>query len=100
MLFHWLFKERSLFGMKIILGILMVLGGIFLGLYVGLWLCFVGGIVQILNEIKSPADIETLNIVFGAIKIVVASLAGRISASILIVPGFALISYDKRRGIR
>lgn len=39
--------------MKKIIGILIAIAGIALGIYVGVWLMFIGGIVQIVNSIKS-----------------------------------------------
>ena len=38
--------------MKKIIGILIAIVGIALGIYVGVWLMFVGGIVQIVNSIN------------------------------------------------
>ena len=38
--------------MKKIIGILIAIAGIALGIYVGVWLMFIGGIVQIVNSIN------------------------------------------------
>lgn len=71
-----------------ILGILMVLVGIAAGLFVGLYLCFYGGIVQIIGGI-SPVNAGA--IAFGIIRVISAGLIGWLSALILIVPGAAMI---------
>ena len=77
--------------MKRLLGALMILGGIAFGFYVGLWVCFIGGIVQLINEIKSPEAVVAINIALGVAKIVFAGLAGWVSALVLIVPGWAMV---------
>jgi uncharacterized membrane protein len=75
--------------MKNVLGLLMILGGVILGLYLGLWLCFIGGIVQIINELKSPETANALAIAWGIVKIALAGAVGWLSAAILILPGIA-----------
>lgn len=77
--------------MKTILGILMILGGIALGLWLGIWVCFIGGIVGIINAIKAPGAVEVLTIAWNIVKILFASLIGWLSALILIIPGVALL---------
>ena len=75
-----------------LLGLLLVVAGVALGLYVGLWLCFIGGIIQIVNTIKG--NVEGLQIALGILRIVGAGLAGWVSALILILPGAAMITKD------
>jgi len=77
--------------MKTILGILLILGGIVLGLWLGLWVCFIGGIVGIINAIKAPGTVEALTIAWNIVKILFASLAGWLSALALIFPGIKLL---------
>ena len=71
-----------------VLRVLLILGGIALGLYVGLWVCFIGGIVQLINEIKSPEAVVTMNIVLAVAKILISGLSGWVYALVLIVPGW------------
>lgn len=61
--------------MKKFFQILIVIGSIVLGLYVGVWLMFVGGIVQIVNSIN---PINGLQIGIGICKIVFCEVAGLI----------------------
>ncbi len=77
--------------MKGILGLFMVLVGILLGLYVGFWLCLVGGIVDFINEIKMPGAITMTGAAIDIIKIISAGFFGWTAALILIFPGIALI---------
>ena len=76
-----------------VLGLLMVLGGLALGLYVGLWFMFVGGIISIVNGgTADPGNAG--NIAWGIVRIVFSSVVGEVVAWILIIPGAALIVKD------
>lgn len=72
------------------LGVLLVVLGIAAGLYFGLWLCFIGGIVDIINQFKA-ADTSAMIVAIGVVKILFASFIGWLAAAIGIVPGVALI---------
>lgn len=76
--------------MRILFGLGMVLVGIFVGVYVGVWICFIGGIVDIVNEIKAPS-VDAMNIAIGVAKIIFAQFAGGISAMLFVGPGIAII---------
>jgi hypothetical protein len=78
--------------MKTLLGVLLILGGIALGTYLGLWVCFIGGIIQIVNAIKAPGAIHAGIIAGGVVKIVFAGFIGQLSAALLIVPGAAMLN--------
>ena len=62
--------------MKKIIGILIAIVGIALGIYVGVWLMFVGGIVQIVNSIN---PINGLGIALGIARIVYCEVGGLIA---------------------
>ena len=62
--------------MKKIIGILIAIVGIALGIYVGVWLMFVGGIVQIVNSIN---PINGLGIALGMARIVFCEVGGLIA---------------------
>lgn len=53
--------------MKKVIGILIAIVGIALGIYVGVWLMFIGGIVQIVNSIN---PLNGLGIALGIVRIV------------------------------
>lgn len=78
--------------MEKIIGVLLIIGGIVLGLYVGVWVCFVGGIVQIIEQIRAD-NLIALQVGIGIAKMVFAGVAGWLSAIMLILPGVALIDY-------
>lgn len=66
----------------------MIVAGIALGLYVGLWVCLIGGIADIVNGFNHGNMGESL---WGGLKFVFAGIAGYASAALLIFPGAALI---------
>ena len=77
--------------MKTAIGILIILGGIVTGLYLGLWVCFIGGIVALINEIKSPEEVQAMAIAFGIARAFFASIVSLASAVILIILGGMVI---------
>lgn len=79
--------------MKVGIGILLIVGGIALGLYAGLWWAFVGGIMQIIAAVQAT-PIPGADIAWGIVKIVFAGAIGGISAFVLIVPGMAMLTSD------
>jgi len=79
--------------MKALIGVLMILGGIALGAYVGVWLCFIGGIVDVIEQIRAE-ELEAMAIAIGIAKVIFAGAAGWLSAFILIIPGAALVNSD------
>ena len=62
--------------MKRIIGILIAIAGIALGIYVGVWLMFIGGIVQIVNSINPT---NGLGIALGIVRIVFCEVGGLIA---------------------
>ena len=77
--------------MKIILGVILILAGVAVGLYVGVWLCFIGGIIQIVDAIKTTPT-EGFEIAIGILRVVFAGVAGVLSAFIAIFPGWAMLN--------
>ena len=62
--------------MKQMLGILIAIVGITLGIYVGVWLMFIGGITQIVNSIN---PVNGLGIAFGIVRIIFGGIGGFIA---------------------
>lgn len=75
---------------KMVFGVLLVLGGIAFGLYAGLWWAFIGGIVDVITEIRAP-ELSAMNVALGIAKVLFAGAIGGLSAFLLIVPGAALV---------
>lgn len=77
--------------MKVLIGVLLILAGIVIGLWLGVWVLFIGGIIDIINQIKSP-EFNGMVIAWGIVKIMIASGVGTLSAMVLIIPGFAMVA--------
>lgn len=63
-----------------IFGFVMIAVGILLGLYVGGWVLFVGGIVQVIEAIKAT-PVEALDIAVGILRVVAAMAVGTLIAA-------------------
>ncbi len=77
--------------MKFWIGLFLVVIGILTALFVGVWLCLIGGIVQIINEIKGPEAVEALKIGIGVARIVCAGISGALTFICFYIPGMALM---------
>lgn len=62
--------------MKKIIGILIAIIGIALGIYVGVWLMFIGGITQIISSIN---PVNGLGIALGIARIIFCEVGGLIA---------------------
>lgn len=80
---------------KLILGLLLLICGLLGGVYVGLYLCLIGGIVDIINvingAIRHQEDIEAITVAYSICKVLFSGLAFWASSVILTVPGMALL---------
>lgn len=74
--------------MRNFLGVGMILAGVVLGVYVGFWICLIGGIVDIVNNFNYG---DVGGVLWGALKFFFAGLAGYASAALLVIPGAAMI---------
>ena len=77
--------------MKIISGIVLMIAGLVLGLYVGIWLCLIGGIVDIVETVAGIQTFDALNVAWGVVRVLPAGTLGSLSAYLLILPGWFLI---------
>lgn len=77
--------------MRILAGLLLICGAVVLGLYVGLWLMFVGGIVAVIHAVQA-IPVDALGIAWGIVRIFFASIAGGLSFWALFIPGLALLN--------
>jgi len=75
--------------MKAAVGIALMIAGIASGVYFGLWWAFIGGIVDVIGEIRSP-DLNALNVAIGVAKVFFSGVIGWTAALVLIVPGYSL----------
>lgn len=75
---------------KAILGMTMILVGVVVAFYVAIGLMFVGGIVQIIDELRSD-NLVALNIAIGIVKILFSQSVGGLCGAFLILPGKSLL---------
>jgi hypothetical protein len=72
-------------------GVLLVLGGIVLGLYVGVYVCFIGGIIQVIEAVRADVLIAS-DVAWGIARIFGTGICGGLSAFVLIVPGLGILN--------
>ena len=82
--------------MKIAVGILLILLGIVLGLYVGGYLLFIGGLVQFFTAMKilfvsGIAALDVMALVIGIVKVLVAGAVGWLIFLFCIIVGTAFL---------
>lgn len=77
--------------MKPIFGLMMVVLGIIVGCYIGIWICFIGGIAGLFNLIKNPETVTGIAVGINVAKIVFAAISGYLSGAVLIIPGMYLL---------
>ena len=65
--------------MKESIGLIIGLVGIALGFYVGVWLCLVGGLVDIIEQARAENLVPVI-VAGGAAKVLCSSLLGRLTA--------------------
>jgi hypothetical protein len=84
--------------MRIFFGVIGIIAGIVLSLYLGLYVCFVGGAIDIINEIVDlikGGEVSAFSIVIGIVKMAVAGLVGYLSAFVFIVPSIIALGLKK-----
>lgn len=77
--------------MKTIIGVLFIIGGIVLGLWLGVWVCLVGGIVQIIDSVKQT-PVPALDVAWGIVRVLLSSLVGWGSFALCFVVGGSLLA--------
>lgn len=77
--------------MKAIIGIVLIVCGIILGLYMGVWVCFIGGICDVISQIRAE-EMEAMGVAWGIAKVLFSGAVGWISALVMIVPGASFIN--------
>ena len=76
--------------MRNVLGIILIIAGVAVGLYAGLWWAFIGGIVQIVDAVKAT-PVESMDLALGIVRVVFAGAIGTISAMVAVFPGYAML---------
>jgi hypothetical protein len=75
---------------KNVIGVAMIVVGLALGFYAGIWWAFVGGIMDVIAEVRA-AEVSSFNVAIGVAKVMFAGAIGAVSALWLCIPGMSLI---------
>lgn len=75
--------------MRNALGILLMVAGVAFGVYVGVWLCLIGGIVQIIQSVQGTVD--AWGVAIGIARVLCTGLAGTLTAVVAVFPGYAML---------
>ena len=76
--------------MQQIIGLLLIVVGIVAGLYFGLWWAFIGGIIQIIEQIRAE-HLEAAVVAIAIAKVLFAGVIGWAAAFVGIIPGMAML---------
>lgn len=87
---EWLIKGVDMQHGKLVLGAVLCIAGVALGLYAGLWWAFIGGIVDVITEIRAP-ELSAMGVALGIVKVLFAGVIGWLAALLLLVPGIGMI---------
>ena len=84
-----------------ILGVLLIITGIVLGLYLGIWIMFIGGIITLVSQIPElvNGNVDGITIGIGILRIMFATLVGVIGGVIPVIIGFGLLGVKRKKKI-
>lgn len=71
-------------------GVILMIVGLALAVYAGLWWAFIGGIVQVIDAAKAT-PVQSLDIALGLARVVCAGFIGGITAIVAVFPGYAML---------
>lgn len=81
---------------KSYIGNALIIIGVAVGLYCGIWWAFVGGIIVVAEELRS-VELDWINMALGIARIIFAGGIGYASAFCFIIPGWLMVD-DVRGG--
>ena len=76
--------------MKQLLGIALIISGVCLGFYVGVWVFFMVGIVDVIEQIRAPI-LEAKGVAIGIAKVLFAGFAGIVTGAMLFTVGSMML---------
>lgn len=76
--------------MKQLLGVFLILLGVALGLYAGVWWALIGGITTIIDQVKLWPNLDALTTAFAVVRILFTGIITIGSSMMLIIPGWSL----------
>lgn len=79
--------------MRAVIGVLLIVVGIAAGVYAGIWWAFIGGIVDVITEIRAD-ELSAMGVAIGVAKVFFSGLIGWVSVAVFAGPGYAMITMD------
>lgn len=79
--------------MKPLAGFALTVVGILLGLYLGIWVLFIGGIVSVIEAVKAN-PVDAYRLVWGIVKVILAAPMGWLVFFILTAISDAIVKSD------
>ena len=68
----------------------MIIAGLFLGFYVGVYVMLVGGVIQFVDALMMD-PVSATGIAVGIARVVLASATGAVSAALMVLPGYLML---------
>ncbi len=82
-----------MYTLRLITGLTIIVLGIALGFYVGIWWAFIGGIVQIIQEVQADV-IDALAVACGVAKVLFAGSLGTVVGFVVAAIGYGMLPKD------
>jgi hypothetical protein len=83
---------------KRLIGLSLIVSGVYLGIYWGVWCLFIGGIVQTVTALRTLSDIALgLGIAKGLLKVMISGFVGWFTFYILTGTGIAILITPLKR---
>lgn len=79
--------------MRTIAGLVLIAAGLALGVYVGVYLFFIEGIIEFIHGVTAN-PVSAHEIAWGVVRVVLAQAAGGIATFFGVIPGVALLVRD------
>lgn len=76
---------------SLLLGIVLIVIGVAFGLYCGVWWAFIGGICDVIREIRAP-ELQAMGVAAGVLKVMFAGFIGAVSGMVFVLPGLGLVN--------
>ena len=76
--------------MKVIIGLVLLVLSVIIGLWLGVWVMFIGGIVQIINAVQVH-PVHAVDIAIGLFRIFGAGIVGFFSFMVLFAAGLGFL---------
>ncbi len=76
--------------MNKVLGWILAIGGVLIGLWIGVWVMFIGGIIEVVTALKAT-DINAFMLAWGIVRIMFAGFVGWFCGIFVTGMGIALL---------